>query len=100
MPRTLAHPDRWPNPALNLVHPAFPRHGAPDTICTVPLDRLSDARLERHLGEVLAAMRARAALLPDLRRCLADTLSELRAEALSGSQLTAEEIVELSEVAP
>lgn len=108
MPRTFAHPSHLravPVPAEHaaggtVLQPAFPRSGTPPEVCVVSLDRLTDDRLAGHLEDVIGEMRRRGQLLPRLRLALSDHLSELRAEALAASTLTAEEIADLSEVTP
>lgn len=80
---------------------AFPRKpAAPPPVSGISLDRLADERLSSHLTDVIAEMARRSRLRPLLRQMLAEHLSEMRAEALAGSDLTAEEIAAAAQVAP
>lgn len=65
-------------------------HGTP------PLPALSDQSLITHLRDAIAEARRRKSLHAELRHLLADELSELKAEVLVASGLTAEQIAELS----
>lgn len=63
------------------------------------LDRLTDERLIVTLRDAIEATRCRPRLKTELRRLLADVLSEIKAEMICSSNLTPEQIAAESIVA-
>lgn len=61
-------------------------------------DRLEDRRLLVYLREAIDAARARPRLAAEVRHLLADNLAEMKAEALSVTDLDPETIVRLAHV--
>lgn len=63
-------------------------------------ERLTDERLIVAIRDAIAAAAGRPKLKAELRRVIADTLSEFKAEMIVGANLSAEEIAAESMVDP